>query len=878
MTWWNRLRRREQIEQDLDRELRFHIEQYADDLVANGRTREEARREVRLAMGGPEQLKEECRDARGTRWIEDLWQDVRYAGRTMRQKPAFTAVALLTLALGTGATTVMFTVIDSVLLKPLAYPHADRLLQIMSRTEKFGETWSIAYPDFLDMPRSLGKLAEVAAWSYNGGGTVTSPGEPAWLLGREISSNLFAVLGTPMERGRAFLPDEDRRGGAEVIIISHALWLSRFGGSETAIGQSVVLDGKRRTVVGVAPAAFQPGGETDLFTPLGQDTAPRMNNRAASFLPVIARLRDGVTIAQAQSALKALGHNLAMTYPTSNTDRSFLAQSMQQETVRNVRSTLWILLGAVGLVLLIACVNVASLLLARAVSRERELALRVALGARSARLMRQCLTESALLGICSGALGTLIAVFGIRPFVTAWPEGLPRAEEIRLDWHVLAFALAVSLLCGVLFGLAPALRAPKKRLEQALRASGRSMAGSAHRLHGAFVGLQIALAVVLLVSAGLLGRAMLRLSSVDLGLNPHNILTARAAISPSVLADPARTRTAWMDFLERTQNTAGVEHAALTDIIPMRAGENTLDYWTSPDMPPVNRRYASLATSATPDLLAVMGIPLRRGRFFDQQDRLGSEPVIVIDDSLAQRAFGSADPIGKQLWVPSLANGPVRVIGEVAHVQNWGPAGNAEIRDELYYPFAQVPDGLMRLFSGFMSIAVRTRVPPLDEIAPLQRGVRGAGGDQVIYMFSSMEQLARASIARQRFLMVLFGVFAGVALLLASVGIYGVLAYLTSQRVPEIGVRMALGARSASVMRMVLGQSFTMVSAGVVLGVFAAMAAGRLLQRLIAGVEGWDPLTVLLMIAVLAAAALAASLAPARRASLVDPMTALRQE
>ncbi len=544
-----------------------------------------------------------------------------------------------------------------------------------------------------------------------------------------------------------------------------------------------------------------------------------------------------------------------------------------------VRSTLWLLLGAqVGLVLLMACVNVASLLLARAVSREREVALRVALGAGRGRLIRQCLTESALLGIGGGCLGLMIAAAGIRPFVLLWPDGLPRAEEVRLDWRVLLFAFAVSVLSGLLFGLAPALRAPARQLEQTLRAGARSVAGSSRRLHGAFVGVQIALAVVLLVSAGLLGRTMLRLSSLDAGLNLHNVLVGRVTISPTLLSDPGRTRAAWLDLLDHVRRVPGVQAATLTDVVPMRGGINTLDYWTSPDLPPLNRRFMSLATSTTPDHFGTLGIPLRSGRLFDDNDRLGGEPVVIIDDVLARHAFKGANAVGKQLWAPALAPGGVRVVGVVGHVRNMAGDDESQLRDQIYYPFAQVPDVLMRMFSGFMSIVVRTSVPPLNEVELLRKEVRGATSDQVLYDTFTMEQLASASLARQRFLLLLFGTFAGLALVLACVGIYGVLAYLTSQRVPEIGVRMALGASGGSVMKMVLRQSLGMIGSGALLGVIAAIAAARVLQRLVTGVQAMDPFTIALMIAVLVAAALLASFAPARRASRVDPMNALRQD
>ncbi len=879
MTWWQRLTRRDHMEEQLEKELRFHLEQHTADLIAQGHEPETARRQARLALGGPEQVKEECRDARGTRWLEDLLQDFRYALRTLRQKPGFAAVALCTLALGIGATTVMFTVINGVLLKPLAYPEPDRLVTLHERTEKatqFGNLWAFTYPNFLDCQRESRSLA-MAAWTW-GGGTVSKPGQAEYVDGRQISSELFSILGVTLSRGRAFRLDEDRPGAAPVIIISHGLWQRRYGGSPQAIGMPLVLEGKPYTVIGVAPPGFQLAGEVDVFTPLGQNTEPRMQTREAHFLSVLARLRPGVSGAQADSELALIGHHLAEQYPKSNAGRSFTTQPLRQELVADVRSTLWLLLAAVSLVLLIACVNIASLLLARAVSRERELAMRMALGAGRSRLVRQCLTESAVLALSGGALAILLAAVGIRPFVTFWPGSLPRAEEVHLDWHVLLFAVAVSLFCGLLFGLAPALRAPTRELEQALRAGGRTVAGSSRRLHGAFVISEIALAVVLLVAAGMLGRTVLHLSSLDPGVNIRNVLTARAAISPAALANPTRTRAAWQDFLERARAVPGVKSVALVDTVPMREGYNVVGYWTTPAAPPLNEMPVALATTVTPDYLQVMGIALRHGRFFDDHDLMDTQPVIVIDDVLALHAFGGTDPVGKRLSIQGL--GPAQVIGVVGHVRYWGLAGDdqSQVRDQFYYPLAQVPDSFLRRWSELMSIAVRTGVPPLAVVEPLRREVRGAANDQTLYEVRTMEQLTSASLARQRFLLLLFGMFAGLALLLASVGVYGVLAYLTGQRVPEIGVRMALGATARDVMQMVLRQSLGMIFAGVAVGIPAALAAGRLLERLVTGVRSSEPSTYAVMIAVLVAAALFASFLPARRASRVDPMSALRQE
>ena len=547
------------------------------------------------------------------------------------------------------------------------------------------------------------------------------------------------------------------------------------------------------------------------------------------------------------------------------------------------------LLGAVGLVLLIACANVANLLLARAVSREREFAMRAALGARPGRLARQCLAESAVLGLSGGALGILFATVGIHPFLAFWPVSLPRAENVQLDWHVLFFALAVSLLSGLLFGLAPAMRTPARNLEQTLRNGARALARRSRHLHSSFVVSEIALAVVLLVCAGILGRTLIRLASLDPGLDIHNVLTARLELSPVTYENPARMRAAWQDVLDHARRTPGVGSVATVDTVPMRAGTNQLGYSTTASLPRTDQLPIALANSVSPDYLQVMGIPLLRGRFIDDHDRQGSEYVVVIDEVMAKLAFGSQDPVGKRVWIPEtdtpFSSGThtadaARVVGVVGHVRQWGPASDdeAKVRAQFYYPFAQVADPYMRRWSELMSVAVRTNSEPLNMIEPLKKEVSGATGDQVLNEVRTMEQLAIESLAQQRLLMLLFGIFAGLALLLACVGVYGVLAYLTSQRVSEIGVRMALGATAGNVILLVLRQSMAMIFVGVGVGIAGALAAGRLLERFVAGVKSLEPLTFAMMVFVLILAALLASFVPARRASRIDPMCALRQD
>lgn len=772
----------------------------------------------------------------------------------------------------------MFTLLHAVLLKPFAYRDPGRLLQLEEQTSwstAQGNRWTFTYPNYVDAQSQIRSL-DMAAWTVKRG-TVSAPGAAEYVDGLEISSGLLPMLGVNVAVGRGFLPEEDRPGATPVAIISHNLWQQHFAGTAAAIGARLTFDGKPYTVIGVTPRNFRlEDSEFDVLMPLGQSTSPWIENREIHGFGVWARLRTGATLAQARRELAVVARRLEAQYPKSNRGRTFIAEPLRPD-VGDARSTLWLLLGAVSLVLLIACANIAGLLLARALSRERELTMRAALGASRGRLARQCLTESGVLAVAGGALGILLAVAGVRPFAAFWPGGLPRAEGLQLDWRVLLFAAGVSLASGLLFGLAPALRAPAGALDQALRGGSRTVTGGARRLHRAFVIAEIAIAIVLLVSAGIMGRTLLRLAALDPGVNIRNVLTARIALSPATLEDPDRTRAAWQDLLNRAPRVPGVDAIAMVDTVPMRLGSNIIDYSLSTAPLLEDKTPMLLANSVSPDYLKVTGIPLRRGRFFTGADRKGSELVAVIDDVMAHQAFGAQDPIGRHIWT-ALEPAPLTVLGVVGHVRQWGLAADdqAQVRAQLYYPFAQVPDPFVRRWSELMSVAVRTNVNPLSVVEALRAQVRGASGDQVMYQIRTFDQLAEASLARQRFLLILFGAFAALALLLASIGIYGVLAYLTSQRVPEIAVRMALGASSREVVWMILRQSLAMILAGVGVGIAGAFAAARLLVRLVEGVQSLDPLTFAVMIAVLITAALIASLVPAHRASRIDPLRALR--
>ncbi|HET9386224.1 MAG TPA: ABC transporter permease [Gemmatimonadales bacterium] len=881
MTWWSRLWHRRRVEEQLRNELEFHVEGHTADLIARGVDPNEARRRARLEFGGVEQVKEACRDARGARWLEDAARDVRHTFRALRQRPGFSAVAVTTLAIGISTTTIMFTVVHGVLLKPLAFPEPHRLLVVREETSfstAFGNQWAFAYPNYLDCRNEVRALA-MTAWRFSGG-TVSGSGVPDYVQGVQVSWDLFSVLGVPLEQGRGFLEDEDRPGGSPVAIISHSFWQRRYGGRADIVGERIVFDGTVHTVIGVVPGGTAFLSNADIVTPLGQAMSARLGERRMHpGIQVWARLRPDASLEEASAQLALVGQRLAEEYPDSNKGRTFVAATAQAQ-VGSVGSTLWLLFGAVSLVLLVACANVASLLLARAVARHRELAVRGALGASRSRLVRQCLTEAGVLALIGGLCGVGLAAAGLRPFIAQWPGNLPRAAEVSLDWNVVLFASALSLASSLIVGLAPALRAPSRHVDNVLRSGGRTIRGSSRTLHGLFVVSEVALAVILLACAGLLGRTLVRLSSLDPGVNRENVMVARMALSPATLADPARTRASWADLLDRARTVPAVQAAAIVDTVPMRQGNNQLPYWNSATLPPADERPLALATAVSPDYLTVMGMVLRAGRFVEARDGLTTPPVVVIDDVLARQAFGADDPVGKPLWIPDLAPGPIEVIGVVGHVRHWGLAGDdqAEIRAQFYYPFAQVPDQLVRRWSELMSIAVRTSVDPLAVVEPLRYELRGVSGDQVLYEIRTLDQLASNSLAGARFLLVLFSVFAGVALLLACIGIYGVLSFLTTERVPEIGTRMAMGATAAQVMQLVLGQSLRLIAIGIAVGTLGAQAASSLLVRLVEGVHAIEPSTLATIVAVLAASALLATYLPARRASQVDAMTALRSE
>jgi len=875
--------RKERVEGELDEELNGFLELVAEEKMKQGMSRKEALRAVRLEQGTLEVTKEVVRSAGWESFVETCWEDLRFAARMLRKSPGFTTVALLTLALGIGANTAMFSVVEGVLLSPLPYSHPDRLVVVWENNLHFKQVVWPSYPNFKDWERSAHSFQRMAAvrWRYY---DLTSPGSPEHLLGAGISSRFLDTLDVKLPFGRDFSSQEDRRGGAPVAIISNDLWRNRLGGDPQALGTAVTLSGVDYTVIGILPPGFHFGDErVDVYTPLAQGDPLMLDPRGAPAIVSIARLNSGVSMAQAQEEMSAIQDHLVQLYPDANKGLGASVVPLRQVLIGDVSGTLLVLFGAVGLVLLIACANVANLLLARSLGRTREFAIRTALGASRSRTVRQLLAESTLLSLGGAALGLTIANWGVRPVLTGLPGSLPRSENIGVDTPVLLFALAVSIAVAVLFGLAPALKNSKTDLQSALKEGGRGATAARHRVQSSLVILQMALTLMLLVGAGLLFRTIHRMSDTNPGFDTQQVITFKVGFSPSVTKTASDMRTAYRQLLERLRTLPGVQAADLSYIVPLKSRDNVAPFWIGSQMPAIVRAAPRMMVFDTgPDYLRVMSIPLLRGRFFTEDDTAKSPCVAAIDDVLASTYFRGQDPLGQTItfgWTPPL--GPCRIVGVVGHVRHWGLGNESSYTQaQAYYPLYQIPDQWVTASEGFpaTTIIVRTPLPAAAVIPAIKNVLYGIGKDQPIYNVESMQEIASESMSAQRFPMILLGAFAALALLLASVGIYGVISYSVSQRVHEIGIRMALGADKRDVFRMVVGQGLALALAGLAIGVVAALILTRLLSSfslLLYGVGASDPLTFTVSVMLILVAVLACYI-PARRAMRVDPMAALR--
>ncbi len=876
MNWFRRLLRKKRVEHDLEAELRYHFDRSVAENIRKGMNEAEAFRRARLEFGDLEQMKDECRDVRGTLWIEHTLQDIRYAWRTLGKNRGFVLAAICTLALGIGANTAIFDVINGVILRPLPYRDPSRLVDVESRRVQ-GGLWSFSYPEYLDCARQSRGFQSIAAWR-NRGANLSAPGEPEFLTIRQVSASFLQVLGVQPILGRSFTAEEDQRGAAPVAIIDYSLWQQRFGGRREAIGSRLVLNGNGYTVVGVLPAGFRFFGDRHIFTPIGQNDEIGMQKRDMhDGIQAIARLELRVDLQRANAELRVTGQRLAQAYPATDGDFIFRAIPLKEQIVGNAGSTLFLLGGAVGFVLLIACVNVANLFLARSVSRERELALRAALGAGRWRLIRQLLTESLLLSFAGGAAGLLIAAAGTRWAVAHLPGWLPRTDEISIAGRVLLFTLGLSVLSGIVFGIAPAFR---QQLNPAavLRQGGRGSGQGIRRMQGAFVVAELALAFVLLAGAGLMIRTVLQLWGVSPGFDPKNLLTMTVALPPKDVKNAALIRSGWQQTLDRVRDIPGVEAAALDSIVPLSGDAQVIEYWATTEAEPPKNAPGAFLFTPTPDYLQAMKIPLLRGRFFTQEDRVGSAVVVVIDETLAKRLFPGEAPVGHELSVQWL--GKARIVGVVGAIKHRTLDEDASAAPEpaIYVPLFQFPDTFMQMTPTGMSLLVRSSVNPLAVLQAVKKSVVGPARDAPVRDVATMEQNIEDSIAQRRGIAFLLAIFAALALTLSGIGIYSVISYAMSQRVQEIGIRMALGAQPGQVLRLVLMQGARMIAAGVAIGLAGAFAVMRSLAKLLFGVRSADPATFAAVAVALCCIALLAVYFPARRAARIDPAVALRHE
>jgi len=813
--------------------------------------------------------------------VGTLLQDLRYGIRMLAKAPGFAAIAILTLALGIGANTALFSVVNGVLLNPLAYPQSGQLVALYGKTAGF-EHAPINYLNFLDWQRDTQTFSSMAFYrnqDYNFIGT----GEAERLSGYMVSADFFSTLGTMPVLGRSFRADDDHTGAAPVVILGGGFWKRKFGASLEIIGKPMLLNGTTYTIVGVIPAGFTfYGRNRDVYTPIGQWTDTNFRDRRVDVSSHgVGRLKAGVTLAQAKADMDGIAQNLAVAYPEADKAVGITLVSMKEDIVGNVQPFLIVLLAAVGFLLLIACANVANLLLARSMGRSREFAIRAAMGASQGRVIRQLLSESILLAGLGGALGLLLAVWGTKAVLGTLPGALPRASEVSLDARVLLFAMALSLFAGIVFGLAPALKTSRVNLEEILKESGRGSSGARHRLQGVFVAVEVAMALVLLVGAGLMVRSLAALWRVDPGFNPSHAITFTLSLPADPGTSSAETRARLRHFDDKMHDIPGVQAVSVTLGSRPMIHNSSEPFWIEGQPKPANlpEMHQAMFYLAEAGFQQAMGVTLERGRFITPQDDEHAPVVIVIDDVFARSYFPQENPIGKRI---NLAGFGVQaeIVGVVGHVKQWGLDADAKsaIEAQFDYPFMQLPEKLMPLAANAVAVVLRTEGDPTAVMSSVRRAVAEIDSREVVYNVQTMNEVVSNSFAARRLSMMLLGVFAALALALACVGIYGVISYLVGQRTHEIGVRMALGAQRRDVLRLVIGHGTRMALIGVAIGIASALGLTRLMANQLFGVSAHDPLTFAGVGMLLVIVAVAACYVPARRAMRVDPMIALRHE
>ncbi len=807
--------------------------------------------------------------------------DLRYGLRMLIQSPGFTAIAVLTLALGIGANTALFSVVKGVLLNPLAYPQSGELVGIYEKTPGYDKA-PIEYLNFLDWQRNSRSFESMAAYRHEDYDLIGT-GEAENLSGYMISAGFFNTLRVAPILGRTFRPDDDQVGAAPVVILSGGFWKRKFGASPDVVGKPIILNGTAYTIVGVIPEGFNfYGNMRDVYTPIGQWKDPLFRDRRISVSArAFGRLNAGVTLSRASAEMDAIARNLAAAYPEADTGKGITLVSMKEDQVGNVEPLLFVLLASVGFVLLIACANVANLLLARAAGRSREFAIRAALGASRARVIRQLLTESILLAGLGGVLGLALALWGTKAILKALPAALPRANEVSIDPTVLIFTMALSLFAGIIFGLAPALKAIPASLQQVMNQSGRGSTGFRQRLQGTFVAAEVAMALVLLVGAGLMLRTLEALWRVNPGFNPSHAITFGLSLAATPTTSSAETRARLRYFDEKMRSIPGVQAVSVTLGSRPMVHDSSLPFWVEGEPKPANDNdmHEAMFFLVEAGFQQAMGITLERGRFITPQDNEHEPVVIDIDDSFARTYFPNQDPIGRRVNLTQF-NVQAEIVGVVGHVKQWGldadPQGS--IQAQFFYPFMQLPEKLMPLVAKGVAVVLRTQGDPTAVMAEVRQTVHEIDPREVISDVRTMDEVVNSSFAARRLAMILLGIFAALALALACVGIYGVISYLVGQRTHEIGIRMALGAQRRDILNLVLQEGAKMATVGAVIGIVASLGLTRLITKQLFGVSAHDPFTYAGVGGLLMLVAIAACYFPARRAARVDPMMSLRRE
>lgn len=864
------------VEQQLTDEMSSYVELLTEKNMKEGMSKDEARRAALLKTGGVEQVKEQVREGRAGFLIESCMTDVRYAVRALLKKPGFTLTAVIALALGIGANTAIFSVINGVLLRSLDYADASRTVMVWERFVQQADHQNVVSPaNFLDWQKSSRSFEKIAA-VWDARLNFTGSGEPIEVQAQLVSASFFQVLGVQPLVGRWFTKDEDRPGGALVAVLSHKLWQDRFGGNKAVVGQQVTISGRSYTIVGVMPPGFHfIDDQVQVWKPLALDPANDYRKNSGRFLRCVGRLAPGVTMQQAQSELNVIARQLEQQYPTYNSGWGVSLVPIREQIVGDVRPILLVLLAAVAFVLLIACANVANLLLARAATRQREFALRAALGASRMRLTRQLLTESVLLALCGGVVGIALAYWGVELLKRFGPDNIPRLRDISIDPRVLLFTFGISLLTGIAFGLVPALQASRADVNDALKEASRGSTGSRGKLRSVFVVAEVSLALVLLIGAGLMIRSFMRLHAVKTGFETDRVLTMRVQLPGAKYKQDQQRLTFFQQAQERIAALPGVKAIGAINFLPLTgmASSTSFNIVGQPEAAPGHAPDTEVRVIAGAYFSAI-GVPLIKGRVFEERDGPGSR-VLIINETMAKKYFPNEDPIGKRLaveWAPPEEGKPKpidEIIGVVGDTRE--TALERDPNPAIYWPLAREP-------YPFMTLIIRSAVDPMPLAVAVQKEIRAIDPEQPVADVRTLDAVVAKSIARPRFNTFLLAIFAAVALVLASVGLYGVMNYSAAQRTHEIGIRMALGASRGDIMRLVLGNGMLLTLTGVAIGLVASIALTRVMQSLLFGVTATDLVTFVGVSLVLAIVALVATFVPAQKATRVDPTVALRYE